>query len=506
MKNSVRPELKLLFAIFIFQFHFLNILYSQAQTPVYLTLTTHNEDGEPYNNFSYYKMKRNFIVQLADSVTAKGAKWNFQSDWKFLQAVKNFDTGSVVLNTNGKNLIKWLIEDKGIDCDPHSHENNGYNYADVAYLHSQLGITPSKIVGGFLYNTIINGNNWENLEDGIYGRVYTNYFWRPDILWGGGTQAHVGDPQNYGAWKPQSMQNFYVHDTTKHLTLIGNGCNNKIFDTTLVTTVVQRVRNVVNAIEYNILPDTGFYTATVHTQIGELNSSQITKVIQFIDSMKSFVNSGKVIWKNIGAIYDIWNTTYNKKPFWVGCDDIPTVYSYYNISVIPQGFYNEAVNRLNMNDNAAAYLRNTFSPYSIADSAKAKIDSLSFSGTFAFTHASSGTYYIAISHRNSIETWSKPGGEPFIFGSVMNYDLTSSQSQAFGSNLILKGSRYCIYSGDVNQDGTVDISDIGLIDNDVLFVATGYTASDLNGDNIVDLSDMAIADNNAFNFVSKILP
>ena len=146
------------------------------QTPVYLTFTTHNEDAEPYNNFNYYRTRRNFIVQLADSIVAKGAKWNFQSDWRFLLAVKNFDTGSVVLNTNGKNIIKWLIEDRGIDCDPHSHESSLYNYADVAYLHSQLGITPSKVVGGFLYDTVINGNNWENLEDGMYGRYYTNYF------------------------------------------------------------------------------------------------------------------------------------------------------------------------------------------------------------------------------------------------------------------------------------------------------------------------------------------
>ncbi|MEO8209157.1 MAG: hypothetical protein ABI840_01240 [bacterium] len=469
-------------------------------------MTTHNEDAEPYNIFNYYKVRRNFIVQLADSIVSKGAKWNFQSDWRFLQAVINFDTGSVVSNTNGKNLIKWLIEVKGIDCDHHSHESNGYNYADVAYLHSQLGITPSKIVGGFLYDTIVGGNNWENLEEGIFGRIYPNYFWQPDILWGGGTQNHLNDPQNYGAWKPQSMANFYFHDTSKHLTLIGNGCNNKIFDTTQVTTVVQRIRNVVNAINYSALPDSGIYTATVHTQIGSLSISQINKIVQFIDSIKSFVTQGKVIWKNIDEIYDTWNKSYGKKPFWLGCSEIPALYSYYNISVIPEGFYNLPADKLNMKDIVKVYLRNINSPYSIVDSSKAKIDSLNFIGNFAFAHASSGTYYLAVKHRNSIETWSKSGGELFTYGSSMNYNFTSFQSQAFGNNIILQGSKYCIYSGDVNQDATIDISDISLIDNDVLNLSTGYNVSDLNGDNITDISDLTIADNNAHNFIGIIIP
>ncbi|MCY7361814.1 MAG: hypothetical protein LH629_07070 [Ignavibacteria bacterium] len=135
-------------------------LYSQTSTSVSITFVTHNEDAEPYNtNYSYYILRRNIVVQLADYVQLKSVKWNFQSDWRFLQAVINFDTGSVIQNTNGKNIIRWLTEDKGVSCDPHAHENQ-YNYADIAYMHTLLGITPAKIVGGFLYNQIVNGNNW----------------------------------------------------------------------------------------------------------------------------------------------------------------------------------------------------------------------------------------------------------------------------------------------------------------------------------------------------------
>jgi len=63
-----------------------------------------------------------------------------------------------------------------------------------------------------------------------------------------------------------------------------------------------------------------------------------------------------------------------------------------------------------------------------------------------------------------------------------------------------------IYSGDVNQDGVVDASDNGLINNAAANFVSGYVNTDLNGDNFVDATDLGIADNNSFNFVTKITP
>lgn len=495
---------------FVFPFVFFLILIHTekttiAATPVYLTFVTHNEENEIYNNFNYYILRRNITVQLADYVVQKGVKWNFQSDWKFLVAVKNFDTGNVVSNTNGKNLIKWLTEDMGISCDPHAHENQ-YNYADVAYLHTQLGITPAPIVGGFIYNQIIGGNNWEDLEDGQHGRIYTSYFWQPDILWGGGTPLHVNDPMNYGAWKPQSMANYYVHDTSKHLTLIGNGCSNKIFDTTAVTTALNKIRNLMNALEYKLIPDTGFYTAVVFMSVGQFNTTQLNKMKQFIDTMSIYVSQGKVQWKTIGELYDYWNTTYQKKPFWLQCADLPSGYSVIDISVTPEGFLNTASNSLNTKDTITAYLRTVSSPYLVIDSAKALIDSLSFKGSFVYHDAVSGVYFIQLKHRNALETWSKTGGMNFTQGNVMNYNFTNSQSQAYGNNLVLKGVSYCLYSGDVNADGIIDGNDLQTGDNDAANFASGYIATDVTGEGITDAEDLSIIDNNAFLQIVKITP
>lgn len=311
---------------------------AQTHPPVYMTLVSHNEDNSNWTTYSFYKPKRDLLVQLANIVQSKGAVWSFQSDWKFLRGVMMFDTGSVVSNTNGKNLIKWMVEDKGIICDPHSHEANGYNYADVAYLHQQLGITPTKVVGGFLYDTIINGNNWENLENGIYGRVYTTYFWKPDILWGGGTPLHVNDPNPLGVWKPKSMADFYTHDSTKHLVLLGHGCTNHIEDTSNTYYNTEILRNIVRQIYNSNLPDSGFYPAYSIFGVGNLNSAKVIKVSQFLDSVNVLASSGKVQWKSLTQIYNIWNTTYNRKPYRVMCEDIPLTVTQTS-TTIPEGYY-----------------------------------------------------------------------------------------------------------------------------------------------------------------------
>ncbi len=311
--------------------------HAQSHPPVYMTLASHNEDNTAWTTFSYYKSKRDLLVQLANIVQSKGAVWSFQSDWKFLLGVAMFDTGSVVSNTNGKNLIKWMVEDKGIFCDPHSHEANGYNYADVAYLHQQLGITPTKVVGGFLYDTIVNGNNWEDLDDGQYGRMYPSYFWQPDILWGGGTPLHVNDPNPLGAWKPQSMANFYTHDTTKHLLLLGHGCQNHIEDTSNIYHNTEIVRNIVRQLDSGNLPDSGFYPAYSIFNVGDLNSSRVIKISQFIDSVNSLTTGGRVQWKSLTEIYSVWNSTYGRKPYIMMCEDMPLAVEQTSTSV-PVGY------------------------------------------------------------------------------------------------------------------------------------------------------------------------
>ena len=149
-------------------------------------------------------------------------------------------------------------------------------------------------------------------------------------------------------------------------------------------------------------------------------------------------------------------------------------------------------------------MRNISSPYSIADSSVSILDSTG-TGVFNFSNSiNSVPYFIVVSHRNGIETWSA-GGNSFTSGNL-SYDFTTAASQAFGKNQLLRGSKYCIHNGDINQDDAVDLTDIVLIFNDASIFVSGYVNTDLTGNMFVDLSDITIDYNNSANFVHLIRP
>ena len=81
-----------------------------------------------------------------------------------------------------------------------------------------------------------------------------------------------------------------------------------------------------------------------------------------------------------------------------------------------------------------------------------------------------------------------------------------STSQAFGSNTKNVGGTAVIFSGDVNQDGGIDASDMIAVDNDNAVFASGYLSTDVDGSGSVDASDMIIVDNNNAAFIGTILP
>ncbi len=223
--------------------------------------------------------------------------------------------------------------------------------------------------------------------------------------------------------------------------------------------------------------------------------------IAYTGNFGSSTNVGKIIY----LAFPI-ETTANDSAFNAVISNSVKYFYAGSVKLIVEGLYDPITNRLNKLDTVKAYLRNPFLPYSIVDSASAILDSISFSCNFNFTHAQTGNYYLVLRHRNSLETWSKYNSTFFIKGILLNYDFTKDSSQAYGSNLKKIETKWCIYSGDVNQDGNVDLTDITLIYNDAYNHSSGYRSADLNGDNFVDLNDLAICDNNVFNNVILITP
>jgi agmatine/peptidylarginine deiminase len=179
-----------------------------------------------------------------------------------------------------------------------------------------------------------------------------------------------------------------------------------------------------------------------------------------------------------------------------------------NIKLLFEGMYSPSIDKLVRKDSVTAYLHQSAPPFNIIDSAKTSIDSLTFTGLFKFLNTPTGTYYISARHFNSIETWSKSGGELLVNdGTTYNYDFTGAGSQAYGNNLILKGSKFCMYSGDINQDGSIDLSDVVSIYNDASdFISGRFMTTDLTGDGFVDLNDVTMCFNNSSGFVGVIRP
>ncbi|MBK7031165.1 MAG: hypothetical protein IPH45_19050 [Bacteroidales bacterium] len=116
----------------------------------------------------------------------------------------------------------------------------------------------------------------------------------------------------------------------------------------------------------------------------------------------------------------------------------------------------------------------------------------------------SGSYYITVRHRNSIETTT---ASPVLFsGGTITYDFSTSASQAYGNNLKPVSGKFLVYSGDVNQDGIIDSGDLIGVDNDASTFVSGYVVTNTNGDGLIDSGDMTVVDNNAGNFISSITP
>ena len=178
-----------------------------------------------------------------------------------------------------------------------------------------------------------------------------------------------------------------------------------------------------------------------------------------------------------------------------------------NLKILIEGMYNVSMNQMNRRDTVKLYLRDATTPYRLRDSAKSVIDSLIFTGLNTFYNAPSGTYYLVVRYINTIETWSKAGGEPVTAdSSVYNYDFTASAGNAYGNNLKLINGNYCIYTGDPDQNGLVDLTDVISVYNDATVFSSGFVVTDLNGDGITDLSDIILAYNNSSDFVHKITP
>lgn len=143
------------------------------------------------------------------------------------------------------------------------------------------------------------------------------------------------------------------------------------------------------------------------------------------------------------------------------------------------------------------------------------------SATFGSPIASGNSYYIRVEHRNSISVWSS---SPVLMSATTNYNFTTSQSKAYGNNMIdiglsfgeSAGTVWGIFSGDISdeqygiggipgiQDGIIASGDYGDMETSTYSTQLGYVIADITGDGIVESADYGLMESSLY-YTRRIL-
>lgn len=180
-----------------------------------------------------------------------------------------------------------------------------------------------------------------------------------------------------------------------------------------------------------------------------------------------------------------------------------------NLTLFLEGFYNGASSmspalynqgetlNSSITDSILVELRDSIFPHNVLASTNAILQT-NGNAMCTFATAPSIPYYIAVKHRNSIQTWSK-NPQP---ANTTSYNFSTAATQAYGDNMVeVSSGVWAFYSGELNLDDNIDLLDISLLETDINNFAFGYLITDINGDGNVDLLDSPILESNVSNFI-----
>lgn len=428
-------------------------------------------------------------------------------------AISLFRSNSIITNNKiYRNRRAAIVSGSNIASSPiienniiYENDTENGNYPQINF--GATGPTPMVIRGNTITGMFTNSGGISFLPSGSIPYVII--------------ENNIIKKNRYGIAIAGGSSNFYINNNiidsnniqgTPSLGGSGINFNGNATQNSIVT------RNIIRGNLWGVT-----IQGTAKPNLGNLINADTTDI-----GLNEIYNNG-----NSGKIFDLFNNTPDsiraQNNYWgTGSQDTaeahifhrpdstvlgPVVYlplrsNQINLTVLMESMYNPLSNTLARKDTVTVYLRDIVSPYQKRDSAKGAIDTLSFSVMFNFYSSPNGKYYLQVNHFNSIETWSKPGGVNLnTGGAVFYYDFTVSSANAYGNNVILRGSRYCIYQADVNQDGIVDAGDLSLVDNDATNGVTGERIpTDINADGITDASDLSVTENNASSTVSSVTP
>lgn len=271
---------------------------------VYVTLAMHNEDNFPATQ-QVYLTSRNNLIEFGKMLQRNNVPFNWESDWRFLNGVFQWDTPAVTASTNGKNIVRYLKEDLGISIDPHSHENQGYNYADVAHLIDSLGVQPTKVVGGHIWDpneTLYQ--NWERFKQPLKGSKFPWSQWKGDILMGSATGLHRNDPEPTGVWRPKGKYDFWSDDPASTVHGIGQHQGS-----------VAGIQALIDLYKTGAVTPDKILTATIVIGQATLNSQNIANYENTtLKPLLEMQNRSEIKIVTFGQLLDEWKAKYNSVP------------------------------------------------------------------------------------------------------------------------------------------------------------------------------------------------
>jgi hypothetical protein len=328
------------------------------KTPVYVTFYSHNEEGDYWetlvNDSVAYLEYRNNLIEKVKLLNQYNVKWNWESDHSTLRAMIKHENSSLFSNTKGKNILRWMKEDMNVKIDPHGHLTE-YNYADLAYLITQLGVEPSKVIGGgavyeckFDENENIVQMNWRksldiNTEGKIKGRKFPSYSWDPRIFSQPAMIGHSFDEFSSGIWKP-SKTDVLIHDKNEDIILVGQGYPHYVANMGILNSGGARIaysagdyiKELVSKIDSGELKKGKIYTASISIRdnieiySGIPGPNALMNVFkglnETLEALKQLQEQGKIIYLDYESVADIWENEYNSKANRVGIE----IFSKYN--------------------------------------------------------------------------------------------------------------------------------------------------------------------------------
>ena len=380
---------------------------------------------------------------------------------------------------------------------------------DMTSLKGKLLRIDVNIPSGGLNYSIPVSNPFAGNTQGIMQEIYASGFrnmWKfsydsvTNVMWGADVGEHryeeinlIQKGKNYG-WNMMEGFHCYSWPDTNFCDSAGRGFSPPIFEYTHDEGLSVIGGYVYRGIKFPELYGRYIYGDYVAGKIWALAYPSLVNTV-LVDSNMFIVSFGTDENKEIYTVSAAGNIYKFHKPS-----------KTLSLSALIEGHYSYTKNKM-IKDTVSVYLRSQTAPYQLIDSSHTILDSTGF-GSVNFSNANNSVpYYIIVSHRNSIEVWSKTG---FSFvADNLSYNFTLDSSMSYGNNTKLvdySPLKFALYSGDVDQNGVIDLDDVVIIQNDANLFKIGNIGSDINGNGYVELSDLICAFNNSIDFIHKVTP